>query len=340
MPALERLPELESIDAAWLTAALRDSGLVVRARVTSHELEHVELFSTDIWRIRLTYDAVEAGAPMALIAKLVQPGRPLREGESFAAEARFYREVAPLTPARFARYVAGSAEDDPVQLLILEEVAARHFAWTPGAVDGHGELAVDALAAMHARWWGRAEQLAWIPVVGVDEGSHALDQRFVESWQAGEAVIRELTSEAFCELIEAMVGRVRASLAPLRETPTLLHGDAHGENMPLLEDGSDIVLLDWPGARLGLGACDLAAFVIMSYPPETRAEVERGLVERYAAALDAAGVPPRADPWLDYRRAVLPRVVGLVEFTPKLAARSNRAAWPADGGRAHRNGGR
>jgi thiamine kinase-like enzyme len=72
-----------------------------------------------------------------------------------------------------------------------------------------------------------------------------------------------------------MVGRVQRTLAPLRESPTLLHGDAHGENLPLLEDRSTVVLLDWPGPRLGLAACDLAAFVIMSYPPETRREVER-----------------------------------------------------------------
>ena len=182
----------------------------------------------------------------------------MRDGESFAAEARFYLEVAPRTPGRFARCVAGSAEDDPVQLLLLEEMATRQFRWD--ARDGHGELAIDALAAMHARWLGRTDELDWIPRYGGADGSSLQDERFAEGWAAGEAVIRELTSDAFCELIEAMLGRVCATLAPLREQPTLLHGDAHGENFPLLKDGSDVVLLDWPGVRLGLGACDLAAF--------------------------------------------------------------------------------
>jgi len=85
----------------WLTRALRSTGTITDARVTSC---HIELFgegkgySGQIARIGLNYDIAEASAPASMIAKF-PPLDPdvraaSRHSSMYGREHRFYRDVA------------------------------------------------------------------------------------------------------------------------------------------------------------------------------------------------------------------------------------------------------
>src|SRR6266446_3414424 len=83
----------------WLTRALRSTGTITDAMVTSC---HIELFgegkgySGQIARIGLEYDIAEASAPASLIAKFPLLDPDVRPAIScfYEIEHHFYRDVA------------------------------------------------------------------------------------------------------------------------------------------------------------------------------------------------------------------------------------------------------
>src|SRR5262249_19026424 len=93
-----------------------------------------------------------------------------------------------------------------------------------------------------------------------------------------------------------------------RRNLTILHGDAHVWNVFLPKDGGgDVRLFDFDAWRLGLAAADLSSARAMHWYPERRAGLEQPLLDRYHAALLAAGVAgyDRAALADDYRLSVL-----------------------------------
>jgi aminoglycoside phosphotransferase (APT) family kinase protein len=77
------------------------------------------------------------------------------------------------------------------------------------------------------------------------------------------------------------------------EPQTVLHGDPHFGN--LWFEGDKPGFLDWQVAIAGAGVRDVAYFTTLSVDTDLRREIEHGLVERYAARLDAAGVEADVD---------------------------------------------
>ena len=121
----------------------------------------------------------------------------------------------------------------------------------------------------------------------------------------------------FAAIGDALLGRLVTTLAPLAQPATLLHGDAHAENLPLLAPDAgapeQVVFLDWPGPRRGQAGFDVAVFIAMSLTVEQRRREERALLALHSDALREAGVDP-PDPWLGYRLGILRRAARIVEI--------------------------
>ena len=91
-----------AIDAAWLTRALRSSGMLTDGAVASVKVEPLggsQGFAGQLRRLRATYDGETHGAPPSFIVKLHSPiaitrGLIRRIGAA-SREIRFYRELAP-----------------------------------------------------------------------------------------------------------------------------------------------------------------------------------------------------------------------------------------------------
>lgn len=304
------------ITPAWLTRVLHAAGALPEGRVAGRELEPAGTFTDEVWRLRLRYQGAPEGAPSSLVLKRPRPGSRPRPAESFGLEVRFYRELAGRLPARTPRLYHGVAGATGTALLLLEDVAGlAPFDFAAGAGLEHARLALAELAKLHAAGWERAGGLDWVPDFADPALRAAFGAAYDRVWPRLRAPLSALVP-AFAPIGDALVGRVARTLAPLAFPSTLLHGDAHGENIPLVEEpggGRGVVLLDWQGPRRGSPGLDVAFFLAMSLPIETRRRLERGLVAEHAGALRRAGVRPGRDPWLDYRLGILRRAVRIIE---------------------------
>jgi len=297
---MSEMGDAPAIDADWLAERLAARGL-------PHDFDAIALeplgrFSTELWRLRL----VGAAGTPALVVK--RAFRPPRSAEPPELEARLYAELEGRLPVPAPRFVAWRDG-----LLILTEVPGLlPFDFRAGASERHGERIADGLAALHAAFWERCEPLDFVPRLADPALRARWQVDFDRGWSAHRAAFDALWP-GFTPIGDALVGRLAASLAPLAEPATLLHGDAHAENLPLAGSDGEAVFLDWQAPRIGSPGFDLAVFLAMSHPGPTRRRVERGLVERHAAALRGRGLAWR-DPWSDYRRGLLRRAARIVEI--------------------------
>jgi hypothetical protein len=127
---LEQIPAQPSdLTPEWLTAALRESGLLSLARVTgmnSQALGVGEGFVGSLARLRLELDRPELGAPSSVIAKFpIDDETNKALSETFGAyerEIRFYRDLADKLPIRTPRYYYGAFDRNPLEGRELEAV--------------------------------------------------------------------------------------------------------------------------------------------------------------------------------------------------------------------------
>jgi hypothetical protein len=127
---LEQIPAQPSdVTPEWLTAALREGGLLSLASVIgmkSQPLGVGEGFVGSLARVQLELDQPERGAPASVIAKFpIDDETNKGIGESFGAyerEIRFYRELAPRLPIRTPRCYYGAFDPNPFEGRELEIV--------------------------------------------------------------------------------------------------------------------------------------------------------------------------------------------------------------------------
>ena len=268
--------------------------------------ERLGFFSNEVLRIRLDWRAGPEGAPASLIVKRRIPGRNAPESEAFAKEARILNEIAAPAPVAAPRALAVSAE-----VLVMEDLEALgHFDFLGGATDAHAADALEALGRFHAH--GRdAAQPSWLPSFADPQHAAALGAQFDRSWREHRDAIADVVPPDFPALADAWTGRLERLLASLDGCTTLLHGDAHGENLPTRREGG-VAFLDWAAAHAGPPAFDLAVFLGMSFPPERRRAHEPAWVAAHAAAWARAGGPAFAEPWPCYARGLLMRAFQLI----------------------------
>ena len=306
---------MREITPEWLTYVLRESGALRGGRVDGFELDPIGNFSNQLWRIHLSYAGGEADAPATVVLKRLRRDRPGDAGQRLADEIRFYSELGAELPVRAPRLHYGVIDPDNALMVMehVEGIAPIDF-WQGASLE-HSRLAMKELARLHARFIGRVAKYDWIPAFADASYLKRLSKSYAEEWSAKRDFFAEMTPD-FVEIGDALVGRMEPSLVRLGEPQTLLHGDAHLENLaPIERDGAPGILFhDWAGVRRGSASFDVAVFVVMSFPPERRPQVERQLVELHAEALRAAGAEHPSDPWEGYRLGVLAWAVRLVHF--------------------------
>lgn len=169
----------------------------------------------------------------------------------FTREVRFYTEVGHGVGVRIPRLVRAEVTDGAT-LLELEDLST----WREGA---DPVAAVRTLATMHRRWVGRAtDTYPWLPRPDV---SDLVEDYFGSRWPAVRD--RQDVTASVRGLGDSLVGAV-ASLGAAADAvgpPTLVHGDASGQNMRTSENG-EVALLDWEDVGVGPGIGDVAWFLL------------------------------------------------------------------------------
>ncbi len=298
----------EGVTAAWLSAALRASGVLPEgARVAALD---VHVIGTDrgiggqVARLTPHYEVVDAShaPPATLIAKLPSPVQVTRGGGRFLRlperEVRLYSELAPALPLRTPRcYYAAVADDGDAFVILMEDLGTA----TPGddllgVSDAHLLAAVRGLASLHGGWWQSPAlpALEWLPSIAARAATW--QRLFTLAWRElrdGESPdlygVLPPGIDAVADLLLRRGAEVYTRLAAW--PPTLLHGDFRLDNLFFdLPDGAPLAAIDWSNALSGPGPYDLAYLLAMGLPPARRRTLEEPLLMAYREGLRAGGV--------------------------------------------------
>ncbi|MFE3543952.1 phosphotransferase [Nocardia sp. NPDC059177] len=302
---------IEDVTPAWLAGMLGAAPAAVR----EIRVVHADSGTAARARIEVTGDA---GIPPTLFLKLPPRDYPQHVLMTLfglgTSEINAYQVLGSAPPIRVPRCHA--ARSDPRwgrDVLVLEDLSptARFRTITDPVDQGEAEAVVDAMADLHAAHWGAARS---------GSGLAALATRSEVDVELGLLIRRRLLGARTTSLVPAAM---REQLAIFSERgreidafwaqgpQTLIHGDPHLGN--LFFEGAVPGFLDWQIATVGPGIRDVAYFANSSVEPGLLRQLERGLVERYAARLAAAGIA--ADPdqlWTLYRVGITELLLAIV----------------------------
>ncbi len=274
---------------AWCINTLTDAGLVpIGSQVSAFA---VVPFKTDAaFRslcASLDIDVVARDGQkqhLALLAKFAPPANNLRDHAIFILQDNHRKEVGvyrhlgtdphiALPKAYFAE-TQGAAGN--LCLLLERMQGAVEVSERAGCPVELCDVAVDALATLHAAFWERNDdpRTAFLPLIP----DQVID--FMATLFQGP------DRALFAQLLQSVWRHDKQ--APT----TVLHGDARVGNMLFAPtDGTGrFVLVDWQAARKGKGVFDLAYFLVLSVEPTVRRAHAERLLDRYHAALLAGGV--------------------------------------------------
>lgn len=323
-----RDPDQLRANQPWLVDTLRVAGALPAHAVISavHVAPYktAEAFRSRVARVRIQHQ-VAGGNPetLALIAKFAPPAHSLRDHAVYILQQNHIKEVAVyahlVSDDDVAAPAAWFAECRALSghfCILMEDLhSAVEVTELAGCPVELAELAMDAFAALHGRFWGctgaSADFLKYVPDPIIDH--------FAAEFPGADGPL-------FGELVRR-VWRLD-SQAP----GTALHGDARVGNMLFPGPSEDrFAFIDWQAARLGKGAFDVAYFLVLSTTPEVRRSHGQALLARYHAELQRRGVRDYSldDLSRDYRLATV-LVMGFVSL-PMMSAESSDTGANAAG---------
>lgn len=307
----------EQVTPDWLTAVLRERGVLPHGMVTSVRASPAQAtFASSTWRLQVSYAPGGASAaPLRLFLKTSNPG--LAPGQfdiqQLQQELTFYAVVAPLMAARFTIpcYDAAWQPDTGASHILLEDVSETHLTDRDPLRPGHAAQAIDCLARLHAFWWDH-------PRLGQDIGSFPTweeRQQDVRDTVDSAAAFMAALGDALPPAWRAVYERVLPALPGLfgrhgtGRDLTLVHGDAHLGNFlfPKDAEAGNTCLIDWQFWHPTIGGADLAFMMAAEWEPEIRRRLEQRLMRRYYDGLLAHGVQGYGwqQCWDDYRLSVI-----------------------------------
>ncbi len=310
------------IDAGWLKSRLLAEGHI-HPGVNVDMTTGPAFESSAAWLTPLELQFTpDSGLPARMVLKTYKPGWHMSAfGEMF-----FRRELAALTgfPHLVPVYDAQVDLEAGRAYSLMADIRTSHEIPPYPLPDSFDPApALPALARLHADWWAhpRLEDRAefFFYQGGPLVMSHALSPEMVVAQAARRASrLPELAAAlgpGFSRSMRAIYARLFAQWASIFNQRlssgtgiTLIHGDFHTWNLALPKnpDSAPVYILDWETFKRGLGAYDLAYWIIFSDAPDLWL-AEADLMAGYHQALQEAGVPDYG--WQafleDYRLSVL-----------------------------------
>jgi len=176
-----------------------------------------------------------------------------------------------------------------------------------GCSPDEARVAVDELVKLHAPRWGdpTLTELEWLHR-DPEASRLMLGGLLPMMWTGFRERYADRLGPDVHEAGTALFDHLDSYLRTDTEPWTVVHGDYRLDNLLFGggTDGAEIAVVDWQTCAHGPGLTDVAYFIGAGLTPEDRRPVEDGLVRRYHAGLEAAGVTgydwDRC--WLDHRR--------------------------------------
>jgi hypothetical protein len=314
--------DVSNLDAAWLTEALRASGVLSGnsfvATCNAQQLGAGAGLIGMLGRVHLSYSGAPTDAPTRLIVKFpsnVPANRAVADTfNMYGREVRFYQTLAATTCIGHPHcYFAASATTNSDFVLLLEDLGDRRIGdQVLGSDLTDAEVVVSAMATFHAENWNRTndEQFTWVTSHANDMQIGGMEAGFAQGWPRFSAELAAVIPPNVRRWGHRVGPNTRAILQALcGGQQTICHADFRLENMffAATRDQPDFAIVDWQSITKSSGAQDLAYFLTQSVQLDVRRRHQHELLARYLEGLRAGGVHNYGpeDLLLDYRRATL-----------------------------------
>lgn len=283
----------EDITAEWLSS-------IVGGTVDGFTLEQIGVGVGLLGRLyRITLSG--SGVPATVVAKFPTLDEGARANVTtplgfYSNEVSFYNDGAARTPIGTPRvFTAQFDEASGDFVVVLEDIADRRCEdQTVGCSIESAEIAVDALAKVHARWWNSDfAEMPWIKSYVAPPYPQIIAATFAQSWPVALDVVGDQLpgsvkafGDRFADLVPWFLEE--ASQPPL----TLCHGDYRLDNLFFATNDAHapVTALDWQICFRGNPGYDLGYFISQSLATDTRRQIESALIDRYAKDITGAGV--------------------------------------------------
>ncbi|HYO93519.1 MAG TPA: aminoglycoside phosphotransferase family protein [Polyangiaceae bacterium] len=303
---------------------LEQTGALRSGRVSALEMDVSGSSWSQIIKLTVGYSNDAVGdCPRRLLVKICTGAHAVfgqREVEYYRRD--YARDpLAPVPRCYAAAFDAASGDYS----LALEDLSATHAGDLP-VTEAYATAVADALARLHARYWG-SRRLATIGEAPA--ASEALDRYFAHVERGFQPLCevmsksprpewsewREALGEIFAFLPNTMRERAR-----VESGMTLVHGDLNPGNLLSPRSGmGQVYLIDRHpfdrSLRCWLGVSDLAYVMVLFWSPEQRIGLQQLMLRRYQSRLRDLGIKyDWAQLWWDYRLCVAQCAVHAVEW--------------------------
>ena len=284
----------------WLTAALRENGVISDSAVTGFDVEIIGEgvgVLGQLGRFTLKYDSQEADAPGSLVGKFpaaMEENRGLANLFRFyEREVRFYERIAEEVELRTPkRYYSHFDEDTNDFVLLIEDMApARCGNQVEGCARKEAATTILNMAPFHATWWDKVDtpHLGWIPY-GNDPIQHFAESAYNDGWENFKRNFGDRLSPRAMAIAERFRTKIIATEDAFTTPPmTIAHGDLRYDNL-FFDANGEMAVADWQIVLRARGTYDVAYFLSQSVSPEDRRASEMEILHSYHEKLLEHGV--------------------------------------------------
>jgi len=296
------------VTAEWL-------GAVLGADVRSVDVVPIGTGQTGAtYRLTASYANGAADLPASFAVKLPSQDDTVRERVAlgYRSEHVFYTHFAHLVRVPIPHHHYCEISDDGGDfVLLLDDLApAVQGDQIGGCTPAEAELAVRALAGLHAPTWCDPR---WSNYPGLamsipnDDAAKGFGDIAVMAAQITLDRYGDRITERDRDTVTESMSMVTPWLLAEPGRFALMHGDYRLDNMLFTPDRAAITIVDWQTLGSGLPARDLSYFTATSLLPDVRSTVDDALVDAYHDALLGYGVTDydRETCWRDYRIGML-----------------------------------
>ncbi|MBD2533711.1 phosphotransferase [Nostoc flagelliforme FACHB-838] len=294
----EVITDIRQITLDWLNSVLIGSAALVTGKVLDFAIEVKGSENARIVKIRPQYEQGATGTTPAMLLLKMCLGNNTTFGDS---EVNYYTRDyidlinRPLPISYHARY----AQNPPRYHILMEDLSASHSpSWKIKPTLAYGCAVAQALATLHAHWWGSEK----LEAIGANIPSHSEIERYVAHAQPGLLpMLSEVRSEIDREWHSVLMDVFEYHPGKMIERTfnssgfTLIHGDLNPGNIlyPLNGDGKIYLIdrqpFDW-SLTTWLGVSDIAYMMVHWWEASWRRQLEIPILREYHASLLSNGV--------------------------------------------------
>jgi aminoglycoside phosphotransferase (APT) family kinase protein len=293
------------LTTSWLTEMLHEAGALGADReVSGFEAitigEGISLLGL-VQRIELSYSegAGEAG-PASVVIKFAHP-LPENRGianntRMYEREIEFFNQIAPhIDMPKTACYFARMAPGSDMNAVVIEDLRAyRNGDQVAGIDAGEARQIIDAIAPLHAAFWGRTD----LPVL---DNFMRIDTEYADllapGWQNTWERCRDQFGHIMPEEVREALPRFAAQMPQLHQlmgkrVQAVIHGDVRLDNVMFGQDPDQhpVMMIDWQNIMISNPMQDLGYMMGQSVETDVRREHEDGLVSYYRDRVTGHGV--------------------------------------------------